>query len=443
MRIPIPLAATALVLAAGQARAETVDVSSTTMLQVGQQTRGGSDPLNPHLVTVAPLFELLSIAAHDVTNPAVEDLSLVVSAWGSRELSDHVRWDAGTDSKWNGDVQALYAQGRLLDRRLTFRLGREMVSTGVARMIQIDGGDLAVAIPGGFRVSGYAGSPVAQRFASRTAISSWNPVGGNLAYGGRVAWAYGIAGYPGRGIEIGASANVVEDHSNPVRREVGGDLRLQPLRDLTVTGFGTYSIYDERWSEALGRVSYSFTRKLRVEVDAHYVAPDLFLARNSILSVFTAQDRKDFGGAFTYDLGRGFAFGAGYHLVVEPDKTEGHYYGNEVHANVEWAHGPTLAGFEWDLLDAVDNGYNAFRVFARRDLGRFFGALDAMAYLLRHDVNGVDYSVTGTLTAGVDIAKGFSAVLAGSAGTTPFLEQDFSLMAKLVYNASYRAREVR
>ncbi len=66
-----------------------------------------------------------------------------------------------------------------------------------------------------------------------------------------------------------------------------------------------------------------------------------------------------------------------------------------------------------------------------------------MGHLFKHSVNGVDYAVTGTLSAGVELAKGFSAVISGNAGVTPFLEQTYSLMAKLVYNATDRAREVR
>jgi hypothetical protein len=58
-------------------------------------------------------------------------------------------------------------------------------------------------------------------------------------------------------------------------------------------------------------------------------------------------------------------------------------------------------------------------------------------------VNGQDYAVTGTLTAGVELAKGFSAVISGNAGVTPFLEQTYNVMAKLVYNSTYRMREVR
>lgn len=444
MRISTPLAAAVLALLAGAARAETLEASSTTMLQLGQQTRAGTDPRNPDLVTVAPLFEILSVSARQVRNPVFEDLSLVVSTWGSVELADP-RWDTGTSSNVNGDIQTAYAQVRMLDRRLTLRAGREMVSTGVARMIQIDGGDVRLVLPAGFSVQGYVGSPVSQRFSSRRTITSWNPVGGDLAYGGRVAWAWGLPGLPGRGVELGASANIVDDHGDAVRQEVGVDLRLQPYRDLTFTGLAAYSLPDERASEALLRASYQATRALRLEADAHYYAPDLFLTRNSILSVFTAESRQDYGLAATYAFTHGISAGAGYHLVIEPGETEssGNFYGSEANARVEWEHGPSRAGAEIDYLDAFENGYVGFRVFGRRDFKKLFATADVLAHFYRVAVNGQDFDVTGTISAGMDLARGFSVVLAGTAGVTPFFEQTYSAMAKLVYNATYRMREVR
>ncbi|HET8541708.1 MAG TPA: hypothetical protein VFL83_17650 [Anaeromyxobacter sp.] len=444
MRISIPLAA-ALALLAGQARAETIDVSSTTMLQIGQQTRGGANPFDPQLETVAPAFEILSIAARDVRNPVLRDLSLFVSTWGSYELAEP-RWDTGTpEAKLNGDLVTLYAQARMFGRRVTLRLGREMVSTGVARMIHLDGGELVALLPAGFRLQGYAGVPVTQRFGARTTLRSWSPVGGDLAYGGRVAFAYGLAGYPGRGLELGASANFVEDGGDPVRQEVGADFRLQPFRDLTLTGLAAYSVWEERASELLARASYSVTRRFRIEADARYYAPDLFLARNSILSVFSAEDRRDFGAAFTYELTRALEIGAGYHVIVEPGETEEEkdFVGSEAALQVEWAGGPTRLGLEVDYLDALENGYLAFRVFGRRDFGKFFGTADVLSHLFRESVNGEDFAVTGTVSAGMQLAKGLSVVIAGNAGVTPFLEQTFDVMAKLAYNSIYRAREVR
>jgi len=47
------------------------------------------------------------------------------------------------------------------------------------------------------------------------------------------------------------------------------------------------------------------------------------------------------------------------------------------------------------------------------------------------------------VSAGYQLAPGWSAVLAGRAGVTPFLEQQADLLVKLVYNQTYRAREVK
>ena len=58
-------------------------------------------------------------------------------------------------------------------------------------------------------------------------------------------------------------------------------------------------------------------------------------------------------------------------------------------------------------------------------------------------VNGEDAAVTGTLSAGLDLPNGFSAVIAGRAGMTPYLEQTYDVMAKLAYNQTYHLREVR
>jgi hypothetical protein len=444
MRTPIPLAALALALVAGQARADTIDVTSTSMLRLGEQTRGGLPLQEPELVTVAPLFEILSIAARDVTNPLVDDLSLVVSTWGAYELKD-LRWDNGTSSELHGDVQTMYAQGKLLGRHLTLRLGREHVMTGAARMIHLDGVEAIGVLPF-VRLSAYAGVPVSQRFASRGTLVSWNPTGGDLAYGGRAAFSLPISGFPGRGLDLGASANFVEDDDESVREEVAADARLQPIGDdLTLTALAAYSLFDERVSELAGRASWSATRALRVEADARFFAPDLFLTRNSILSVFSAEERTTFGAGADYELRRGLAVGASYHALIEPGETEDDddYIGHEAEANVEWQQGPTLAGAELLYLDALENGYVALRLFGRRDLGKFFAAADVFGHFFRESVNGEDLSVTGTLAAGVDLAKGFSAVVAGRAGMNPFLEQTFDVMAKLVYNSTYRIREVR
>ncbi len=434
----------ALVLLAGTAaRADTVDVSSTTMLTVGQQTRDGAPGREPELVTVAPVFEILNISAHSIRNPVADDLSIVVSTWASYDINTPARWDNGTSLQATGDVLTGYVSGRFLKNALTLRAGREMVMTGVARMIQIDGGDAQVTLPFGLRLSGYAGVPVSQRFASRSGTVSWNPVAGDLAYGGRAAYYLDLpGGVSGRGLDLGASINFVEDHGDPVRQEAGADFRLMATRNLTLSGFGTYSLYDDRFSEAQLALAWRLTKPLYLNADFRFVAPDLLLSRDSILSVFSASTRKFVGGGLSYELGHGFGVGANYHLVLEPGE-EGTFKGQEADAKVDWERGQTRLGAEAFFLRALENGYWGGRVFGRQDFGRFFATADVMAHRFREEINGERVSVTGTLTAGAELAKGFSAVISGRAGMTPYLEQTYDLMVKLAYNASYRIREVR
>jgi hypothetical protein len=395
------------------------------------------------LDTVAPAFEILSISGRDLTNPVAEDLEIVFSTWGSYELQDR-RWDNGTTSDLTGDVVTGYVSGKLLDRRLKLRLGREQVQTGAARMIHLDGGEAIVTLPYGFRVSGYVGVPVSQRFTTRTGIRNWNPLGGDLAYGGRAAWSLALPGWPGRGLDLGVSANVVDDDGDPVKQELAADFRLKPMGTITLSGFGAYSVYDERASEVSLRAGWSPLRRVLLEADWRYVAPDLFLSRNSILSVFSAEEWHSVGGGATYRFGRGLSAGGSYHLLIEPGETEdsSRELGHEADVRVDWQRAGSLAGAELFVLDSFTNGYFGGRVFGRQDIGRYFAALDLLLHAFREEVNDEDIALTGTLSAGVNIARGFSAVVAGRAGVTPFLERTFDVIAKLAYNQNYR-REVR
>ena len=443
MRIRRTIVATLALIFATVARADTIDVDSTTMLNVAKQTRGGTPGQPFDLVTTAPAFEILSISARDIRNGFSDDLSFVLKTWASYDIADR-RWDNGTTSSLTGDVQTGYAQAKFLDRRLTLRLGRETISAGVARTIQLDGGDVVAVLPAGFKVSGYVGAPVSQRFQTRSATVSWNPAGGDLAYGGRIGWSLATPGTAGRGLDLGVSANVVTDHGDYVREEVGADARLKIIDPLVISGFYAYSIWDARTSEGQVLASVQATRALLLEADYRYSAPDLLLARTSILSVFSAEERQTVGGGFTYNISRSLKVGASLHALIEPGRTEGSTStGSEGNAKVEWQRGPTLAGLEAFYLDALENGYAGGRLYGRRDLGPAFIAADVLLHVFREQVNGQDYALTGQATIGYNFLGGLAAVISGQAGQTPYLQQSFEVMAKLVYNQTYKKTEVR
>lgn len=460
MRKTTGIVAAALALCTGSAaRADVVEASSTTMIRVGQETRDGLPGAKPDLVTVAPLYEILSISAREIANPVADDLQVVLSTWGSVDLGDR-RWDDGTNGDVTGDVVTGYVRGALLKRHLVLSVGRQYVAQGVARMIQLDGGEAIVQLPVGLGVQAYAGSPVSQRFQRRTELVSWNPAGGDLAYGGRVFWRYGIDGEPGRGVELGASWAYVSDQGDVARDDVGLDLRIQPVDLLTLTANATWSAVEsstedaasarlQPWKDRLAEFNVGVTmipvRKLSVTAEFRRIAPDLFLPRTSILSVFSDKERTGGGLAATYRLTRAIVLSAEGHVDTEPksDDPAKTYLGSDAAVRATWKRAETTAGVEVNYLDADDNGYVGARLFGRQQWGAIFAALDLLGDVFREDINGQKTTATATLTAGWAFAPAWSAVVSARAGATAFLEQELDVMAKLVYNQTYHVREVR
>jgi hypothetical protein len=446
---PRLLAALLGLAAAAPARAAVVEASSTTLVNTGQQLRGALPTETPKLDTVAPIYEILSVRAHELGNPLrIEGLEVVFSGWASYDLGE-VRWSSGTPDRFTGDVTTGYVRGSVWDRRITARLGREYVVAGTGRMLQIDGGDLLLRLPAGFTLTGFTGLPVAQRFSSRSGDLTWNPAGGDRAYGGRLGWSAPMAGFPGKGLDLGVSAVVVTDHGYSARKDAGADLRLQAWRALVLTANATYSMVAERLAEARVDALWTAAPRLFVDLGAKRTAPDLFLSQSSILSVFADANRTDLGGGLRYQLTPAASLGVDYWALVEPTgegrSTE---LGHQAAARAEWAQGRTKLGAEGSYLKgsglgATQNGYLGARLFGRHDHRRIFVSADVATYFLKEEVNGNKTSVNGSLAAGLPLGRGWAAVLAGHAGVTPLLTQQFDLMAKLVYDQTYRITEVK
>jgi hypothetical protein len=474
MRTTLRMFAAALALASAAAvRAEVIEASATTVVTAGQQLRGAQGVATPELDTVTPVFELFSVQAHDLRNPVFTNLEVVVAGWASYDVGE-VRWNAGTTEKFTGDLTTGYVRGALFNRALTLRLGRASMVAGASRMLQLDGGDLLLRLPGGLALSAFGGIPVTQRFQTRAGERSWNPAGGDLAYGGRLGWTLPLPGAYGRALDVGASYVAVTDAKlafaavpaptagNPdatravsdsggatVRQDVGLDFRLQPVANLVLTANGTYAMSAGRLAEMGVTALWTASKKVFVTVDLKKVAPDLFLSQNSILSVFTDAERTDVGGGVRYQASESTSLGLDYHALLEPtgegSKTE---LGHEAAARAEWEHGPTRVGGELSYLTASGlgaekNGYVGGRAFGRRELGRAFVTGDVVVHSFQQAINGNKLAVNGTLSAGYAVGGGWSTVLAGRAGVTPFLEQQADVMLKLVYNSTYRVREVK
>jgi hypothetical protein len=422
----------AAVALCGTASADTIQASSTTMLVGRQDYRNGA------VQTAVPIFEIIDVAASDVRTSFADNVEVSLSMWGGLDVGNNVRfWQNGalaTDKRLSGDINIGFVRGEFLGRRLSLRLGRQLVADGAARMLHLDGGELRLALPAGFGVSAYAGVPVMPRFEAWGGPFATGNTRANFATGGRVSWRS-----PGL-LDVGASVALARDRGDLSRSELGADFKLTPHRIIAFLGSGWWSLYESRIGEASLAAMVSPVRNLDVTVDYRHVEPDLFLPRNSILAVFAADKRNDIGGNVHWGVSRELALDADYHVLIE-DAGTGHWARAKAtyHPN-----GPdTTLGAETSYLYHPFNGYALARLFGAKTIRALTGTLDLYGYFFERSVNGQSQALTATGTVGYGFARGWRAVVAGTAGTTAFLSQQFEVMAKLVYDQTYVAREVR
>jgi hypothetical protein len=441
-RLRLEILAAALATA-GTARADTVQANATTLLIGRQDFRDGA------LQRAVPLYELLNVVASDVKTPYSDDLEVALSTWGSIDLGEKRFWQNGAlvDTSYTGDVSVGYVRGAFLDRHLSLRVGRQMVADGVARMVQLDGAEARLELPSGFGLQGYVGSPVAPRFAGRGGELVVGNIRAVFATGGRLSWRYSDL------LDVGASVGIANDRGGEAsRRDAGVDFRLAPFHFLVLTGQGFWSITESRIGEAVVAATVTPIHHLEVTADYRHVEPDLFLPRTSILSVFAADKRNDVGGAVHWDVVRNVSLDADYHLLIEdardaapggPDIPAEHGHWARAKATAHPAGTNSTVGVELSLLKHPENGYKLARLFAGREFNAISATLDLLGYFFDSDVNGQPHSLTATGTLAYQFARAWKAALAGTAGTTPYLERQFEIMAKLVYEQTYAVREVR
>ncbi len=399
----------ALLACAAPAAADTLDVRSTTLLA------GHADPRDGHLYTVVPLYETVSATASDLQNPLFDDFKLVLSAWGELAFGDP------REGMLNGDVQLGYAEGKVGRRHVTFRLGRQMVIGGAARVTPLDG--LSVTVDGwhGFGVTVYGGAPVTPRFGINRGDGAW---------GGRVFWRRSFS------TEIGLSYIEVLGAGRVGRDDVAADARWNPVPQLALAGDFIYSLRELRIAQADAVATWTPARQLELSADYRRVAPDLFLPLNSVFAVFAQTTRDEAGGAFVVRPARRFDLRGDYHVVID-DEGIGHRGGLRGALRLGGDGGTTL-GAEGRGLRLPSNGYWQARLFGTQRFPHdVLVTLDFDTYLLEKPLQGQTLSFTAAATAGWSFAPGWRVMGAAFLDETPFVERRTELMLKLVYDQTF------
>jgi hypothetical protein len=404
-------------LAAAPATGTTLSTSATTLVA------GRADPRDGNLHTVVPFLELVTLRAYDFGSPALANAEIVLSGWGALVAGEPRDGKNGL-----GDLDLAYGEGAILNKHLFVRVGRQFVVPGAASLLQLDGANATLNIASGVGISGFAGAPVTRRFSYDQ---------GDIAAGVRAFYR------PRLETEIGLSFVYMYGHETVLRRDVGFDGRAKLLPGLALLSYVRYAVTEKRIVDGNLALHYQILPDLEVAAVVRRSAPDLFLPRYSIFSVFSQETRDEWGGFAYYrpvrwlDLSADFyqfrnEVGTGYNtsgrITGDLGRPGWHRFGVEGRKLMVPADG----------FQVSDGGYLMARAFGVERLTTTLSAIiDVSYYHFDNDLNGYPRSVSASGSIGWDFAPSWRAVVTGVLSETPFASHQVETLAKLVYNGRY------
>ncbi len=408
-------AALLLVVAAAPnaaAQATTVNVSSTTLFAARPEWRDGQSH------TATPFLERVGLSTAGPDTAWFKDVRFNVLAWALADPSV-----LSGERVLAGDVDLAYVQATVFARRLSLRLGRQLVIGGAVRATSIDGLNTELMIWRGIGVSAYGGVPVVSRFAVAR---------GDGIAGGRAFWRKSID------TEMGVSFIELLDHGLTSRRDLGIDARYAPSPVWAFNGSAIWSLWAGRLAE--GEVTARWEPRLNIQVLATYrrTAPDLFISRGSIFSVFAEEHRDEAGGGVFWKPERWVGLYADARaLWVDAGS------GVDATGRATFNVGVSTLGGELRRFSETTNGYSQARVWVVRPLSRTLSVSgDLSGFLFDHSINAVPRSFNATGSANYAFAPGWRAVLSGVFGDTPFFTHRFEIIARLAYDFSTQLGKV-
>ncbi len=379
----------------------------------------------------------LSVRGLDIPG-AIEDLRFQLSAWGTAATI------TGTPEQLlTGDFDLLYMQGSLFHRHLTVTVGRQLISGGAARVLQLDGLNANVAIGKYFGISGFVGQPVQAPTVSGVGVNAYVAAPtvsrgvvplGDFAFGGRAYWR------PSYGTEVGVSFLDIQNGSQVARQDLGVDAHVLILPNLSLTASSILSLVELRVADGQLGLSWHILPTLELFVNGMRTEPDLFLSRTSIFSVFAYTQRTAAGGGvFWQALPRLSFYGEYNQLWVDGGS------GNEALLGITYKlDRKSSVGLNGHLLYVPVNGYTELRAWVLESLtDRIRLSADLQWQLLENlftyagtsiPYNATRDSIVGTASVSWLIGCGWSGMLSGSIGTTPLNLTRYTVTARVGYN---------
>ncbi len=322
---------------------------------------------------VYPFYNTISLRADEVGHPG---LSIHFQGWAGLDLAD-----VYFDQRFVADPTYLYLQFRHFG--LDARLGRQMIFSGAAQGLRIDGANVSYQTPFYLGFQALGGLVVSPKYGpdwyrgqegddwqdwSAGGFSDWEREGefGDYAAGGRLF--YRMAGSVSAGLSF-----VHTTRNKEVDRQVAGaDLDVVPADWIAVTGDALLAIPVAALMEANAGVDVFPSDLISFGVSYRHADPTLYISRMSIFSVFSNEKYDAVGGSVRVSPLGWLALHGGY---------SHHFYryiqDTDEDADADVSHESALEmGYE------VEGGIRA--------TSREFGARALLDYRrIRQDLNGV------------------------------------------------------
>jgi hypothetical protein len=363
-----------------------------------------------------PVYEQFSVSARPQGPDWLQDLQIVARGWGRLTLG--APFD---DNRGTGDLDSFFLEGKLAKGHVLVRAGRQLAYGGAIRATHLDGLYLRAVDAYGMGIEGWAGAPVAPRFTTSR---------GDALTGVR-AFLHGSFDS-----ELGGSFVYALRGGYLARKDFALDGAWSFNRNLSFSGLAQWSVEEGRLAEARVQAIYQPFKALQLVAEVQRTAPDLFLDRTSIFSVFSEERRDEAGGEIVFKPSSHVSVVGDYHWF-SVESGDGHRAGLRYtwHANTGTSYGTELR-----LLTEPGNGYKQARLFGIRKLPHDLTlTIDLDAYWLEREVNTLvisgDHrrSFVTTASLGWILTPSWDAMLAGSFGVTPYFERRAEVVARLVY----------
>lgn len=388
-------------------------------------------------LTVLPFYETVQLRAEELYH---KGLSVHFQGWTGVDLND-VYFDNRFE-RVVGDPTYLNVQFRYQGLHAT--AGRQMVYSGTARGLHLDGIDVSYQFPiylgiegfGGLVVPPYLGpnwyreQPDVDFDSFGPGFSDWER-DGEYAFGGRLFYRrFGL-------LSGGLSILQVTELDETATQLIGADLALTPLSWFAVYCDAAMDLPTASFQQIDTSVDFYPIDMLSISIEHRYTVPLLFLPHTSIFTVFSQEEHHSLGGTTRIEPLDWLEAYIGYrHLLFD-------YEDGESEDGFEFFSGVTLQYLDrsegniqlhYSRLTDIENGLHEFRTRVAVPFA-IIGLLSVTNLYLDIYDNRIKGEKLGFL-ADTGLFYRSRAIVTGgtvSAGTTPYDEEEIRVMLKFAY----------